>query len=105
MVTTAATTQATIDRISRMKPRIIASNADINMTPSRITSRSVIGKLTSDPSLSGVGGRIGLLRDDLPDASGDPPARVSGVCPNSLIFLTNCRYRERGEDWPAARAV
>ena len=42
-VTKAATPQAPIDRISRMKPRIMASSPEINMTASRMMSSSVIG--------------------------------------------------------------
>ena len=42
-VTKAAMPQAPIERISRMKPRIMASSPEINMTASRMMSSSVIG--------------------------------------------------------------
>src|SRR5713226_4971464 len=42
-VTSAAISHAAIDRISRMKPRIMASRAEISMTPIRIMSRRVTG--------------------------------------------------------------
>src|SRR5437879_3886452 len=42
-VTTAAISQAAMDRISRMKPRIIASSAEISITAMRIISSKVTG--------------------------------------------------------------
>ncbi len=44
-MTTAAMPQAAIDSTSRMKPRIIASRAEINMTPIRMMSRRVMGMM------------------------------------------------------------
>src|SRR5260221_14573903 len=57
--------QDAIDRISRMKPRIMASNAEISMTPIRMMSRSVMGMIdlrslyTCTTHLHNAGGRIG----------------------------------------------
>src|SRR3954454_3785674 len=42
-VTTAAISQAAMDRTSRMKPRIIASRAEISITVIRIISSKVTG--------------------------------------------------------------
>ena len=44
-MTTAAMPQAAIDNTSRMKPRIMASKAEINMTAIRIMSRRVMGMI------------------------------------------------------------
>src|SRR5437868_11302342 len=45
----AAAPHAAIDRISRMKPRTIASRPEISITPSRTRSRIVIGIGWSGP--------------------------------------------------------
>ena len=90
----AATAQAAIDRISRMKPRIMASRPETSMTPSRrdVEQRDRHGSLSAAALRGGESGSVGESGSAAPRLTGADTgsARALIIQPNGFI---SCRFR------------